>query len=87
MAEGTKVIYVNTFSKTIAPSMRIGYLLLPEELEAPFDEKLGFYSCTVPLFEQHVLAELLHNGDFERHVNRIWRNKRRERQLLVFPIK
>lgn len=85
MAGAMGVIYLNTFSKTIAPSMRIGYLLLPASMEAAFEEKLGFYSCTVPLFEQYVLSELLHNGDFERHINRIRRNKRRERQLLVFP--
>ncbi len=85
LADGTDVIYINTFSKTIAPSMRIGYLLLPETMTEAFNEKLGFYSCTVPLFEQYVLAELLRNGDFERHINRIRRKKRRDRQSLVFP--
>ena len=86
MAEGTDVIYINTFSKTIAPSMRIGYLLLSEKMADSYNEKLGFYSCTVPLFEQYVLAELLRNGDFERHINRVRRKKRRDRQSLVFPI-
>ena len=80
------VIYINTFSKTIAPSMRIGYLLLSEKMAALYNEKLGFYSCTVPLFEQYVLAQLLRNGDFERHINRVRRKKRRDRQSLVFPI-
>lgn len=72
------VIYINTFSKTVAPSLRVGYMLLPEELLAAFQEKLGFYSCTVPVFEQYVLAELLRTGDFERHINRVRRRKRRE---------
>ncbi len=71
------VVYVNTFSKTIAPSMRIGYMILPEKLLEEFQKRLGFYSCTVPLFEQYVLAELLRNGDFERHINRIRRKKRK----------
>ena len=43
-----------------------------------FQEKLGFYSCTVPTFEQYVLAELINNGDFERHINRVRRNSRKK---------
>lgn len=73
-----RVIYMNTFSRTLAPSMRIGYMVLPEALLEPFNAKLGFYSCSVPVFEQYVLAELLTNGDFERHVNRVRRSRRRE---------
>lgn len=71
-----RVIYVNTFTKTIAPSMRIGYMVLPAELIEPFNEKVGFYSCTVPVFEQYVLAEFINNGDFERHINRVRRKLR-----------
>lgn len=78
MSEEGNVIYMNTFSKTIAPSMRIGYLILPKKLQEPFQEKLGFYSCTVPLFEQYVLAELLRSGNYERNVNRIRRKRRKE---------
>lgn len=78
MSGGSGVIYINTFSQTIAPSIRIGYLILPEELLEVFDRRLGFYSCTVPVFEQYVLAELLQSGDFERHINRVRRRKRRE---------
>lgn len=76
MSGGSRVIYLNTFSKTIAPSLRVGYMLLPSDLLEVFTEKLGFYSCTVPLFEQYVLAELLRSGDFERHINRVRRKKR-----------
>lgn len=71
------VIYLNTFSKTVAPSMRVGYMVLPKRLLNNFDEKLGFYSCTVPVFEQYVLAELIENGDFERHINRTRRMRRK----------
>lgn len=71
------VIYLNTFSKTVAPSMRVGYMVLPERLLSEFEEKLGFYSCTVPVFEQYVLAELIENGDFERHINRTRRMRRK----------
>lgn len=72
------VIYLNTFSKTISPSLRVGYMVLPKRLVKTFEERLGFYSCTVPTFEQLVLTELLNSGDFERHINRVRRAKRRE---------
>lgn len=72
------VIYMNTFSKTIAPSVRVGYLVLPESRMAQFHERVGFYSCTVPVFEQYVLAEFIAGGDFERHINRVRRRRRKE---------
>lgn len=75
------VIYMNTFSKTISPSLRIGYMVLPEHLVPEFQSKLGFYSCTVPTYMQYVLAKLLDNGDFERHINRVRRKKRKETAL------
>lgn len=77
LSEHDNVIYLNTFSKTISPSLRVGYMVLPECLVKPFEEKLGFYSCTVPTFEQLVLTELISRGDFERHINRVRRQMRR----------
>ena len=71
------VIYLNTFSKTISPSLRIGYMVLPSSLVSLYKEKLGFYSCTVPTFLQYVLTELIVSGDFERHINRVRRNIRK----------
>lgn len=79
MAKEVSVIYLNTFSETIAPSMRVGYLVLPKKLLPAFEEKLGFYSCTVPVFEQYVLAELINSGDFERHINRVRRKRRKQK--------
>ena len=77
LSEKGRVIYLNTFSKTIAPSIRVGYMVLPRSLLSEFESKLGFYSCTVPVFEQYVLAELINNGDFERHINRVRRARRK----------
>jgi GntR family transcriptional regulator/MocR family aminotransferase len=71
------VIYLNTFSKTISPSLRVGYMVLPAHLVEVYHDKLGFYSCTVPTFMQYVLTELIENGDFERHINRVRRNLRK----------
>ena len=66
-----RVIYVNTFSKTLAPSIRISYMILPTELMDRFRRNLGFYSCTVPSFEQYTLARFLSEGHFEKHINRM----------------
>ena len=77
LSDRDNVIYLNTFSRTISPSLRIGYMVLPQSLLDSFEQKLGFYSCTVPTFMQFVLAELIQNGDFERHINRIRRQKRK----------
>ena len=78
LSDRDNVIYLNTFSRTISPSLRIGYMVLPKHLVTVYEEKLGFYSCTVPTFMQYVLTELLENGDFERHINRVRRKKRKE---------
>ena len=77
LTDHDNVIYLNTFSKTISPSFRIGYMVLPKHLSTAFEEKLGFYSCTVPTFMQYVLTELIDNGDFERHINRVRRYLRK----------
>lgn len=74
------VLYLNTFTRTVAPSVRVGYMVLPPALLTRFEQTVGFYSCTVPVFEQYVLAELLNSGDFERHVNRVRRRRRREKE-------
>ena len=71
-----RVIYINTFSKTVSPSVRVGYMLLSERLADEFYKKLGFYSCTVPMLEQYVIASLLSDGSFERHINKIRRLRR-----------
>ena len=76
------VIYMNTFSKTISTSFRIGYMILPKHLASKYAQNLGFMSCTVPTYIQYVVAELITNGDFERHIHRVRRKKRKEQKLL-----
>ena len=66
-----RVIYMNTFSKTLTPSIRISYMVLPRELMERFQAGLGFYSGTVPSFEQYTLARFLRDGHFEKHLNRM----------------
>ena len=73
------MLYLNTFSRTFAPSMRTAYLVLPEELLPVYRERLGFYSCTVPVFEQYVLAEFIRSGELERYINRRRRKLRQQK--------
>lgn len=81
MSEGRNVIYINTFSRTVAPSIRAGYMLLPEELLPLYSEKTGFYACTVPMLEQFFLADLLDSGGFERNINRLRHQKKSVNQF------
>ena len=68
---GGRVIYMNTFSKSISPSARISYMVLPDALKDMFSEKLGFYSCTVPSVDQYSLARFISGGYFEQHLARM----------------
>ncbi|SEA99536.1 GntR family transcriptional regulator / MocR family aminotransferase [Pseudobutyrivibrio sp. ACV-2] len=77
ISDRDNVIYMNSFSQTISSSLRAAYMVLPKQLTQIFDDRLGFYSCTVPTFEQLVIAQLINSGDFERHINRVRRNKRK----------
>lgn len=81
------VIYLNTFTRTIAPSVRIGYMILPERLMEKYNSKLSFYSCPVPVFEQFTLAKFISEGYFERHINRLKKVFRQRRDTLVNCIK
>ena len=81
--ENGRVIYMNSFSKTLAPSIRIGYMVLPPALMAVFRQRLGFYGCTVSAFEQHTLARFLSGGHFEQHINRMRKFYRARRNRLL----
>ena len=78
-----RVIYMNTFSRSLAPSIRISYMILPGALMAEFQKKLGFYSCTVPSFEQYTLARFLSRGHFEKHINRMRKFYRSRRERVM----
>lgn len=78
-----RVIYFNTFAKSLAPSLRFGYMVLPDELLYQFREKLSFYSSTVSNFEQRTLYRFLSGGYFERHLNRMRKSYKTKRDALV----
>lgn len=75
MDTNQSVIYINTFSKSLSPSIRIGYMILPEHLLGKYEERMGGFSCTVPVLDQYVLAEFIERGHFEQHLNRVRRHR------------
>ena len=77
-----RVIYMNTFSKTMVPSLRIGYMVLPEKLMEKYISTMNFYSCTVSGFEQYAMAAFIEKGYFERHIKRLVYDYRGRREKI-----
>lgn len=78
-----KVIYTGTFSKSIAPAIRIGYMVLPLPLLRIYEERCRIYSTTVSRIDQRILNEFIAGGHFERHLNRMRKVYREKHDLLV----
>lgn len=86
-ADPSRIIYVNTFAKSISPTLRISYMVLPDELMELYEKKLGFYSCAVPVFEQYTLARFIHEGYFDKNISRIRTRSATIRSELIRSIK
>lgn len=82
-----KVIYINTFSKSLTSTIRISYMVLPKELMELYNKELNFYSCTVSNFEQYTLASFIRQGYFEKHINRMRNYYRTQRDSVMSAIK
>lgn len=82
-----KVIYINTFSKSLSSTLRISYMVLPPSLAARFLRKMSFYSCTVSNFEQYALMRFIREGFFEKHINRMRNAYHKKRDCLLSAIK
>lgn len=77
-----RVIYLNTFAKSLAPSLRISYMVLPPRLLERYRRELLFYSSTVPSFEQYTLALFMERGHMDRHIART-RNRYQQRRAAM----
>ncbi len=82
-----KVIYMNSFSKSLSSTIRISYMVLPAQLMKKYNETLSFYSCTVSSFEQATLAKFISDGYFEKHINRMRNYYRKLRDTLLNAIR
>lgn len=78
-----RVIYINSFTKSLAPSIRISYMILPSGLMQALQTRLGFYAGTVPSFEQYTLARFIREGYFEKHINRMRKFYKARRDTLL----
>ncbi len=78
-----RVIYLGTFSKAIAPAIRVSFLVLPESLLEKYLRECGFYSCTVSRIDQSILDEFIREGYFERHLNKMRKIYRAKHELLL----
>lgn len=81
-----KVIYMNTFSKSLTSTIRISYMVLPEHLANKYYRTLSFYSNTVSTFEQYTLAAFISQGYFEKHINRMRLRYGRKRARILDTI-
>ncbi len=81
-----KVIYINSFTKSLAPSLRISYMVLPPQLLKIYQQKFMFNSCTVPNFEQYTLNKFMNKGYFERHLSRMRNAYKQRRDLFIKAI-
>lgn len=81
-----KVIYIGSFSKSLTPAIRISYMVLPEPLLKIYNNKLNFYICPAPTFEQKTLHRFINDGYFERHLNKMRNIYKKKRETLVSAI-
>lgn len=81
-----KVVYLNTFSKTMTSAIRLSYMVLPPHLAERFHNELSFYSCTVSNLDQYVMAKFIDFGYYETHINRMRNMYRAKRDFLLKSI-
>lgn len=65
-----KVIYMGTFSKSIAPAIRMSYMVLPDSLLELYQERSSFLNSTVSKVDQMILQKFIEGGYYERHLNK-----------------
>ena len=83
MDDHSRVIYIGTFSKAVAPAIRVGYMILPPALMEQYRLICGHYSCTVSRVDQAILTRFLRDGYFEKHVNRMRKIYRSKHDLVL----
>lgn len=85
--DSDRVIYVSTFSKSLMPSLRIGYMVLPRLLLERYQTEFPYYTCSVSRFDQTILTRFMKEGDFEKHLNRMRKIYRRKLDVVVHALR
>ena len=86
MDQNEKVIYLSTFTKSLMPSLRVAYFVLPPALLQSYQEIFSYYSATVPRFDQHILANFMKDGHFSKHLNRMRKIYRKKHDKLILTL-
>lgn len=86
LSSNGRVIYLSTFSRVLAPSVRIAYMVLPKEMLKKYTQHFSSYSSTVPRFEQHTLNKFISEGYFARHLNRVKNIYKKRRDKVIEAI-
>ena len=78
-----KVIYIGSFSKSISPSFRVSFMVLPFDLVEKYNKIFKFFICPVSIMVQKMLTAFIETGEFEKHLNRMRKIYSKKRQLLI----
>jgi GntR family transcriptional regulator/MocR family aminotransferase len=87
MDQKDKVIYIGTFSKSIAPAIRVSYMVLPKSMLSVYREKVSFYASTVSRIDQNILYQFMEEGHYERHLNRMRAVYKAKHDVLIAGLK
>lgn len=82
-----KVIYIGSFSKSISPSFRVSFMVLPFDLMQKYNERFKYFICPVSITVQKLLTNFIESGEFEKHLNRMRKIYSKKRQLLIDMLK
>jgi len=84
--QNQRVIYLSTFSKSLMPSLRLAYAVLPKSLIAQYKQKYSYYAATVPRMDQHLLAKFMEDGYFAKHLNKMRKIYKRKLEIITKTI-
>ncbi|SDO34479.1 transcriptional regulator, GntR family [Psychrobacillus sp. OK028] len=84
--QNERVIYLSTFSKSLMPSLRMAYAVLPKSLILQYKQRFSYYSATVPRMDQHILANFMEEGHFAKHLNKMRKIYKRKLEIITKTI-
>ncbi len=81
--ENSRVIYLGTFSKSISPAIRMGYIILPKYILEKYENRINKYTCSVSLIDQYIVGRFIESGDYKRHIRKLCVSFKKNHDLFV----